>query len=232
LHSHPSIFPSRHLLSSLPLLLHGSNSHQRAALFHAPQPWRPSLLPSSSSSKQQPLPASSLLPSFPGAVGEAPWARIPMLQPWCPDFPALIHGTFFPPHGRRPLRFPLLIGPIMVADLLCPAPPSPLLSVRRRSSSSLPCRPDFSSSPWRPCPWRPCKSRLPPPAPLLVAAPGTQQQPCAVPLLEPLSQEQHPCRLPRTAPSLAPFRCAQGARRNVQQPRCLRVLSARCFVKQ
>jgi hypothetical protein len=110
--------------------------------------------------------------------------------------------------------------------------PLPPCSVRCRSSSSLPWRPDFSSSPWRPCPWRPCKSPLPPPAPVLVAAPGTQQQPCAAPLLEPLSQEQHPCRLPRTTPSLAPFRCAQGARRNVQQPRRLRVLPTRCFVKQ
>jgi hypothetical protein len=68
--------------------------------------------------------------------------------------------------------------------------------------------------PWSPPPWPPCAQPpqlgalaageqqlpvhgapanlpLPPPAPLLVATPGTQQQPCAAPLLEPLSQEQY-----------------------------------------
>jgi hypothetical protein len=35
-----------------------------------------------------------------------------------------------------------------------------------------------------------------------------------------------PCRLHRTTPSLASFRCAQGARRSVQQPRRLRTLPA------
>jgi hypothetical protein len=33
------------------------------------------------------------------------------------------------------------------------------------------------------------------------------------------------------APSIAPFRCAQGARRTVQQPRRLRALPACCFVR-
>jgi hypothetical protein len=127
--------------------------------------------------------------------------------------------------ASTPLHFPPRLFPLFflyVRRVLPSWPSAPLLPWRRRSSSSQ--APNYGTPPpsslWASSsiiflpPNYSCHGRFfPMPSSLI-----QKQQPCA----EPLSQEQHPCRLPRTTPSLASFRCAQGARRNVQQG------SARC----
>jgi hypothetical protein len=160
LHSHPSIFPSCHLLSSLPLLLHGSNSHQRAALSIALPTMAP-LSPSPSSkqrpslcSSRPPLPTLLLLASgcsrgpSPPARRELPpflsMASSPTFQPWYMSHPRLPHL----PHAAADLLLwlvlPLLSDQQEASDLSSlpvvlgwPAPlPGPTLASARSLSMS------------------------------------------------------------------------------------------------
>jgi hypothetical protein len=101
-------------------------------------PWHPSLLP------------------FFFLEQAAPPANFPLppptsLQVAAPGTPA---ARLLPPHGRRPLRFLLLLGPPMAADLLCPAPHPLALCLTQElffpmAPPALPCpRPGWFQPAW------------------------------------------------------------------------------------
>jgi hypothetical protein len=195
-YSHPSIFPSRHnLLPPLPFSQPlGSFTRARAGSPSSPrrpagrigqQPWRPPLL------RQRRL-CFSRLPLHAPSLAELPFPQL---------FPC-VQGALRP----APLALCSIHGlGLLWSELAVAHGASPFSAAFGSREPFSPTRRGFSMEA--------------PPARVkglqhLLSLARSHGWHSSMVGAEPLSQEQHPCRLPRIAPSLAPFHCAQGVRHN------------------
>ncbi|PWZ20403.1 hypothetical protein Zm00014a_031644 [Zea mays] len=164
-----------------------------------------------------------------GALPCSPAPSLPSSLPWARAPPSAMDAARDPPGAPV---FPAVQLPIQL-----PWPPSSLSTAPRNSnSSSSPPSAPFCSMAARSLSMADAQVASSSARPFLLFPDAAARSPCSdcshgvqVPAPSPLIQKTAALR---RAPSLAPFRCAQGARRNVQQPRWLRTLQACCFVAQ